>query len=522
VLGMMYQQKIFMLDEELENGMVEGTIPTESLPSGILTITVFDDNWKPLAERITYINNEEYLFHPEISVEKKGIDKRKKNEIAISLPNDIASDFSVSVTDSKLDHDNSDNIISHLLLTGELKGKVYNPAHYFINNSDSISRQLDLVMLTHGWRRFNWEKIMNEKFPEIKYPKDTSYLSLSGVISGATETQLKKAQEIILMLTEKNSGTQTFTIPIQQNGYFNDPSLILFDTAQVFYSLSNSKNLKNISVQFMPDILPPFSNYPSDNFFNPSVFDSSYHYHIHLNDEAQNELEFFKGKVLATIKIKSRIKSNKELLNEKYTTGVFQNQNATELDLTSDPLATSYTDLISYIEGKVPGLTYDHVASKFLWMRNRSGENGPSLYLNEMPTTYDMLSSVPVANVAFIKVFRPGFVGGAGSGTGGAIVIYTRFGADEQPMNSKGLDNSLVTGYTAIREFYSPDYDSTDEGNKKDLRTTLYWNPSLVTTPGQTKATFSFYNNDVSNSFRIIIEGMNKEGQLTHIEKEIK
>jgi hypothetical protein len=524
ILGTMYQQKIFALNEELENGYVEGTIPTESLPSGILTLTVFDENYKPLAERITYINNQEYVSNPEITVEQKGIDKRQKNDISISLPNDIASDFSVSVTDSKIDNDNSDNIISHLLLTGELKGKVYDPAHYFLNNSDSITRQLDLVMLTHGWRRINWEKIVNGKFPEIKYPKDTSYLSLSGVISGATATQLKQAQEIILMLTENNSGTQTFTIPIEANGYFNDPSLILFDTAHVFYSLSNLKNQKGISVKFMPDIFPPFSNYFNPNdFYGGAFVDSSYHYHIHLNDEAQHELEFFKGKVLATINIKSRIKTNKELLNEKYTSGVFKNQNATELDLVNDPLATSYTDLISYIEGKVPGLTYDHVASKFLWMRNRSGENGPTLYLNEMATTYDMLSTIPVANVAYIKVFRPGFVGGAGSGTGGAIVIYTRLGSDGQSVNPKGLDNSVVTGYTAIREFYSPDYDSTDaSNNKKDLRTTLYWNPSLVTTPGQSKVTFSFYNNDVSNSFRVIIEGMNKEGQLTHIEKEIK
>jgi hypothetical protein len=367
ILGTMYQQKIFALDEELENGYVEGTIPTESLPSGILTLTVFDENYKPLAERITYINNEEYVSNPEITVDQKGIDKRQKNEISISLPNDIASDFSVSVTDSKIDNDNSDNIISHLLLTGELKGKVYDPAHYFLNNSDSITRQLDLVMLTHGWRRINWEKIVNGKFPEIKYPKDTSYLSLSGVISGATATQLKQAQEIILMLTENNSGTQTFTIPIEANGYFNDPSLILFDTAHVFYSLSNLKNQKGISVKFMPGILPPFSNYFNPNdFYGGAFVDSSYHYHIHLNDEAQHELEFFKGKVLATINIKSRIKTNKELLNEKYTSGVFKNQNATELDLVNDPLATSYTDLISYIEGKVPGLTYDHVASKFL------------------------------------------------------------------------------------------------------------------------------------------------------------
>jgi len=520
ILGTMYQQKIFNLDEQLENGTAEATIPTESLPSGVLTITVFDKDWRPLAERISYINNEEYLFHPEVALEKQGLNKREKNEVSISVPGDIASDLSVSITDAKIDQDNQDNIISHLLLSGELKGKVYDPAYYFINKSDSIARQLDLVMLTHGWRRFNWEQVVKGKFPVIKYPKDTAYLSLSGKIIGPSASQLKKAEEIILMLTQSNSETQTFTIPVEANGYFSDPSLILFDTAHVFYSLPNSKGIKNISVKFMPDLLPAIPSYPG-HFFNTGDTAGN-HYHLVLNDEAEQQIKYFKGKVLATVKIKSRIKSKKEVLNDKYTSGLFQNQNATELDLVDDPLATSYTDIVSYLQGKVGGLTYDNIAQKFLWMRNRSGENGPTLYLNEMATTYDMISSIPVANVAYIKVFRPGFVGGAGSGTGGAIVIYTRLGADGQPLNNiKGLDNSLVTGYTAIRQFYSPDYDTTNT-DQKDLRTTLYWNPSVITTPAQNKVTLSFFNNDVSHSMRVIIEGMNKEGQLTHEEKEIK
>ena len=524
ILGTMYQQKIFDLEEQLVNGTVEATIPTESLSSGILTITVFDEQWKPLAERITYINNEEYVFHPDLTVENKGLNKRAKNTISISVADDIASDLSVSVTDGKIEDNDQDNIISHLLLTGELKGKINDPAHYFLNNSDSITRQLDLVMLTHGWRRFDWQKVVDGKFPEIKYPKDTSYLSLSGKILGPTPAQLQKANQIILMLTENNSGTQTFTIPIDANGYFNDPSLILFDTAHVFYSLANSKGIKNYSVQFMPDLLPAVPSYLNTNHFFNSTDTIGNHYHLVLNDEVERQIKYFKGEVLATVKIKSRIKSKIQLLNDKYTSGLFKNENARQFDLVDDPLASSYTDIVSYLEGKVGGLSFDHMAGKFVWMSNRAGENGPAIYVNEMQTNYDMLSSLPVANVAYIKVFRPGFVGGAGSGTGGAIVVYTRMGADGQPLNgTKGLDNSTVTGYTAIREFYAPDYDNKNpEDDKKDLRTTLYWNPSVITTPGQKKVTLTFFNNDVTDSFRVIIEGMNQEGQLTHVEKEIK
>lgn len=526
IVGTMYQQMIFNLDEQLKDGTVEGSIPTESLPSGILTITVFDKEWKPLAERITYVNNEEYSFHPEISVATSGLDKLAKNQIEISVPGDISSNLSVSVTDSKIDNDSSDNIISHLLLTGELKGYVNDPEHYFLNNSDSITKQLDLVMLTHGWRRFNWEKVVKGEYPQINYPKDTSYLSLSGKIFGLSTSQLQNPGDIILMLTQKNSGTQTFTIPYQSNGTFNDPSLILFDTAHIFYNLSNIKNQKKISVQFMPDILPALSDNTSNsnNFYFKNESDTSgNHYHFQLSSAQERELKYLNGKILAPITIKSKIKSHMQEVNDKYTKGMFKGGNATELDLLDDPLAVAYTDIVSYIQGKVPGLTYDNIANKFLWMRNRSGENGPTLYLNEMPTSYSMISTIPVANVAYIKVFRPGFIGGVGSGTGGAIVIYTRLGGEDKTNVSEGLNNSLVSGYSVVREFYTPDYDNikvTDD--KKDLRTTLYWNPSVTTTPDQNSVTLTFFNNDITNDFRVVIEGMAKDGRLAHVEKIIK
>ena len=118
----------------------------------------------PLAERITYINNQEYLFNAEMNVEHWGLNKRARDEISITVPDSIAASFSVAVTDAGIDADSSDNIISHLLLTGDLKGQVYDPSYYFSNNSDSLSQQLDLVMLTHGWRRFKWDACSSRNF----------------------------------------------------------------------------------------------------------------------------------------------------------------------------------------------------------------------------------------------------------------------------------------------------------------------------------------------------------------------
>ena len=519
IIGTMYQQPVFNIVKDIKDGTAEGIIPTQSLPSGILTITVFDAQWRPLAERITYVNNEEYLFQPQMDVQHWGLNKRAKNEIEITVPDSLYANLSVSVTDIGIDHDTSDNIISHLLLTGELKGKVNDPAYYFLNNDDSTMQQLDLVMLTHGWRRFDWEKIAAGEFPVIKYPRDTSYMTLSGKVYGATPSQLGAAGAVILMVNQKNVGLQVLTVPVSPNGYFNDSSVLIFDTARVYYQFPKKHGLSDVSVQFMPGRLPPFTNNAkASGFFANHLADTTgNHYHIQMNDALERELKYLKGKVLATVTVKARPTSPTAEMDKKYTSGLFSGGDAHEFDLVNDPFAASSMDIFQYLQGKVAGLQINSTSNppSLSW---RGGT--PQVYVDEIPTTTDMVSSVPVSDVAYIKVFPPPFMGGFGGGSGGAIAIYTRKGGDRKEEPGKGLSNNSVSGYTAIRQFYSPNYETiSDDNDKKDLRTTLYWNPNVVTTPGKNKVILTFFNNDITNGFRVVIEGMTAGGKLAHVEQ---
>jgi hypothetical protein len=223
---------------------------------------------------------------------------------------------------------------------------------------------------------------------------------------------------------------------------------------------------------------------------------------------------------LATVEIKARQKSATEEMDKKYATGLFSGGDAHEFDLVNDPFASTSMDIFQYLQGKVAGLQINATTSPptLSW---RGGT--PQIYLDEMPTSPDMVSSVPVSDVAFIKVFQPPFMGGSGGGSGGAIAIYTRKGGDQKQEPGKGLSNNSVSGYTAIRQFYSPNYETFNEENeKKDLRSTLYWNPSVITSPGKNKVTLTFFNNDITKAFRVVIEGMTKDGRLAHIEQRME
>ncbi|MCU7550677.1 hypothetical protein OCK74_16275 [Chitinophagaceae bacterium LB-8] len=517
LVGTMHQNMVFKTGVNLSTEL-SGTkmIPTETLPTGILTITVFDAGWNAIAERITFINNNDYSFPTEMNVAHWGLSKRGRDEIEVTVPAGITANLSVSVTDAGIAADSSSNIFSHLLLTSEIKGRVYRPAYYFSNNSDTVRQQMDLVMLTNGWRRFKWEDVVKGKFPTITYPKDSTYLTLSGKVIGVHQSQLGAGSSIIMIVKQNDSASKMLMMPIDTKGNFSDPEMVFFDSLKIYYQFPKNKGLSSADVRFMSDRLAAL-NYSKN--FSPfaTISDTTGSYrHMKLAGERASLMEMQKVKMLENVTVSAKTKPTVQVMDEKYTSGLFKGADAYQFDLLNDPFAASSLNIFQYLQGKVAGLqiTQSGGGASMQW---RGGS--PQLYLDEIQTDVDMISGIPVSDVAYIKVFRPPFMGGSGGGNG-AIAIYTRRGGDVQSTPGKGLASNKVIGYTPIKQFYAPNYSSFQQRNEeRDLRTTLYWNPMLVTTPGKQTVMFTFYNNDVSQSFRVVIEGMSSDGKLTRLEQ---
>jgi len=49
--------------------------------------------------------------------------------------------------------------------------------------------------------------------------------------------------------------------------------------------------------------------------------------------------------------------------------------------------------------------------------------------------------------------------------------------------------------------------------NRKDLRSTIYWQPELVTDKDG-NASISFYNADGICNYRVVVEGMDEKGNI--------
>jgi hypothetical protein len=84
IVGTMYQHPAFKIERATNSQFIRFSIPTQDLPTGVLTLTVFDKNWNAMAERITYVNNEEYLFQPQMVFKLSRIFQQVDLNLAVS------------------------------------------------------------------------------------------------------------------------------------------------------------------------------------------------------------------------------------------------------------------------------------------------------------------------------------------------------------------------------------------------------------------------------------------------------
>ncbi|MDI3318340.1 hypothetical protein [Pinibacter soli] len=522
LVGTMNQGLVFTNDISLnENSSVGRIIPTEELLSGVLTFTLFDENWTPIAERITFINNNEYAFQPIMEVQKSDLNKRKRNELEIQIPDSLQdANLSIAVTDMSIEKDTSENIISHFLLSSDVRGKINNPAYYFSNNSDSITQQLDLVMLTNGWRRYKWEDVTKGKLPAITHPRDNTYLHLTGQLFGVPKSQLSGKESVAIILKD-STRSRLEIMDVAKDGTFGDPEMLVFDTIKAYFSLK-SKFLKQATAKFSIDRLPApnYTNFSKNlQYVTPSFDTTGASRHSLMVLKYFDIINKDKAQVLQTVTVTARKKPSVDVLDAKYTSGLFSHGDSYQFDLINDPASGAYGDIFSYLQGRIAGLQINTTSfpTTFKWR----GGGGVGLFLDEIHTDVEMLQTFPVSDIAYVKVFRPPFMGGFG-GSNGAIAIYTRKG-DDRVAGSSGLSSNTIIGYTIVKQFYSPNYDIYDSKNDQlDVRSTLYWNPLLRSNAKSKKIDLSFYNNDITKSFRVVIEGITKDGLLTHFEQVIK
>ncbi len=522
----MNQDLLYKVSIKMNERLVQkAEIPIDELPTGVLQFSLFSNDWVPIAERIIFVNNHQHEFNAKMNSILVGLGSRAKNVFEIVVSDTTATNMSLSITDATIASPDQQNIFSNFLLSNELKGYIHNPAYYFKSDTDSITEQLDLVMLTNGWRKFDWNKIKAAIPPTLHYFPETSFMSLKGKVFGAKSAGNNEPMQLNFILVGKDSSKNFLFTPVAPDGSFEQSSVFFYDTVKVYYNFNRNAKLASVTqvkienglLRKEPGSKAIYSkNYPV-YYWNDSISNLRMNYFLSEQEKLRRSMA---TATLQEVIVQSKKKNPLEILEAKYTSGLFAGGDGFSFDLTDDKVISAM-DILTYLQGKVPGLqiSLNGGTSSLSWRGST-----PDLFLDEVKADVNLIQALNINNIAFIKVIRPPFFGSFGGGSGGAIAIYSKKGSDARKSapDSKGMENTLLGGYSKFREFYSPNYEKPAATYEADIRNTLYWNPYILTNKKTPRYRVEFYNNDISKKLQVVLEGVNADGKMIRIVRMIE
>ena len=490
-------------------------IPKKDIPSGILQLTLFNNANNPVAERLVFVRNAEQTINLQLNSAKQAYKPREK--VNIDFDAKVAGkatmgSFSVSVTNNsvvKPDPENESNILSTLLLTSDLPGYIEKPNHYFLNDDQTTQEQLDNLLLTQGWRRFSWKNVINNIDPLIRYQPEKS-LAIKGTLLTLGGKPIANGK---VSLFSSSGGLLAIDTLSDAQGRFVFDDISFGDSTKFIVQGRTVKNKKNteIKLDVTPGLLVTHNKNSGDIVVNVNEAIASY---------VQKSENFFDELTRRGLLQRSITLEEVNIVEKRNPAKNSSNLNGAgnaDAVITAEQLNNCIT-LEQCLQGRVAGLMF---SNGIPYLTRGGGRSPMQIMVDGMYVEPDFIDVINVHDIETVEVLKSaGHLAIYGSrGGGGILLITTKRGNGSYGYSNyaPGIITAMPKGYSLSREFYSPNYDLPTTNNAPDLRTTIYWNPQVVT-DSVGKAKISYFNSDEKGTYRVVVEGLNIEGFLARSE----
>jgi len=480
-------------------------LSTNNFPEGIYQLTLYDADLKPQSERLKYISKHNNL-DVKLSTDKKTY--KPKEKVTVSLYSKFKSgkvplaSYSISSTDlNGLEKvkDYSTNISSYFLMESDIKGNVYNSGYYFDKDNPKRFTNLDLLLLTQGWRDFLWKKKPTLK-DTLKFEAEKG-LYISGFVKSLFGNKRREDYTINLALTSvKNSKTVFLNTKTDSLGRFKFEDMFFTGDMIMMLNSQNEKG-KNRGMLVLDSLNSPMKiNYKKSDFYTHEsdqkniLKEKIYNKYINFGIAPEN--------ILDEIEITSTKKEN--VPESLY--GVADNT------FIADEKTARFSTIFQLIQFSIPGITT--VGDNISFNRY----NGtPLIYVDGVEWSSGDIGSMQPDDVAKVEAFTGAGVSMFGSrGGNGVLIIYTKEGNTEN--NSSTVYNSItkkIEGFYIARVFYNQDLEKKENDFEVDksnaIRNTLYWNPYFHIAENGV-ATTTYLNSEVETTVQVSLEGLTTDG----------
>lgn len=560
------------------------TVPKSILPTGVSQITLFTSKGAPLSERLVFVNHFDAL-KMQVSFSKSSYARREKIlmnfQVTDALGKPVQTNLSVSVTDANkvLDEDQyGGNILTHMLLTSDIRGEVQYPAYYFNDTTLHRKQALEYLLMTQGWRRYDWSQAFNDRLPDWAFKVEPG-IPISGTISNIAAGTPKANHEVLRLVgTERPNSA----ITVQRNFGWENQLKSPAEREEYSKILGTGLRMAEIDVtKTNMDGRFQFTSYLAGNFVmllqtrkNNRLIERR----IDLDKPSPLPMPSFSGSLEVRPEDKQimLLMRNREAVQQANTKEFVWSEllkniggdisviHLNEVEVTTSQTKANYSDIAAYTVDVTEAtnnlrntLNYE-ITDPMEWLANVYYDKVVTTYDNNGNPSYRWIGNRPIfltvepwmrADVltdGMNCIERVDVVDDPEDAvrTGLTSKIANQSGDPSAPMISTMYDPVYVvlyqyadkrcivqqlgirkikwSGYQTPSEFYVPDYrPGAVRRLQPDVRSTLYWNPS-VSTSAQGKAAVEFYNTDVCTALQFDVQTLSPQGKAGAIKSSLK
>jgi hypothetical protein len=499
--GSQAPQKIFLLAHtrqffktsdagNLRNNTTDFSVSKKSIGDGITHITIFDENKLPVCQRL-FFRKPESSLRIETSFERKIVGPREAvsfNIITGKGDQKLSANLSLSVfmVDS-LQKFEGEQMLTNLMLSSDLKGKVESPDYYILSNDPEVQQATENLMLTQGWRRFKWDNVLEYKLAPQAFAPEYEGMVVAGKTTRTTSDSI--------LLTLPGTG-RLYSSTTDASGNFQ----FYIDDA---YGKSNM-------------VLVPMSGGDKSQYQLVDPFDDrSVSTAISDGDVLGNYSQLFNERSIHAQVMKSGASLNKKLSTAPADTVPFYGKPSVTYKLQDYVMFPTFEEVLREYVPEVIVRRKNKKLHLFALDKDREifFTDEPLVMVDGIPVRdTDKIVQGNAKNIKQLSVVTKKYFHGSVIFSG--IVSLETFNKD---FSGFELDTtSFVFSFDGLayeQEFYSPRYETaSDLGSRKpDFRNVLYWAPEIVTAPDGKKQ-ITFYTADTTGTFVGVLHGITEDG----------
>jgi hypothetical protein len=473
-------------------------IATSGIPEGVVEVTLYDENNRPNCERLVYIHHPGNLT-ANVLTDKKAYRPYEKTTVQINAGG--PANLSVAVVDAGTTPEQEGNILTYLRLGSEVKGNIEAPRRYFDITNSNRFRQLDLLLLTQGWRDFIWRRLADTAI-HISYPAEQG-IAISGLVEDEVNHK-PLIKSYVGLFTNISGIKKNYGAVTNADGKFFFPDIQFNDKPKVTLNAINGKGRQYGN--FIMDTLssPVVRVIPLQVIAQPDSALAG-----RLSRRSVGAKLAYSGQQLKEVIIRGRAPANMSSFDKNH----IALDNGAHFLTWGDP--QSFT--VSKNDYWTKTLAW-FVQQKFKNVAARADGPGVNILLDGRPKEPILIANGRVIqsneaelywNMPIEKIKKIDLVLTIGKPF---LFLVTK---ENAVVDNSGAINVTVNGYYEARTFYAPNY-SSHPPSKGDFRNTIHWQPN-VKTDINGHSSIDFYNPG-AGTMRVIIQGLADNGAIINIE----